>query len=392
MVCFPTYDEEKNPWKAFGMKIAILTYHRACNCGAMLQAWALKKVLTSLGHEVNLPDVRGFEERGRWYGLMRSWRNGIAAFVRDFVYQCFTLGIKEWIEYKYRKVQGLFPRYNPVSPQELSAHDLVVVGSDQVWNPAMGEYKLPLYLCEVIPDSVRAIGYAVSSGDSVPETRWDDRFARAMKRFDAVFVRERQTGEFISRASHVECEEVLDPSLLLTPETYAEIEEGRVPNEPYLFVYALATNDVAVKVPDFMRAVGVRRAVFFDGSPDFVPHRKAREYRRFISPGEFVRLVRNATAVVACSFHGVAFSVLMNKPFIALTPKAAIEKQRTRPGCFLRTVGCEERMFSTREPIDRMLKEIIKPLPEDVQERLTRLRKHSLDLLGRAIRRDHLGV
>ena len=32
------------------MRIAILTFHRAYNCGAMLQAWALKTVLERKGH------------------------------------------------------------------------------------------------------------------------------------------------------------------------------------------------------------------------------------------------------------------------------------------------------------------------------------------------------
>ena len=38
------------------MKIGILTYHRSHNYGALLQAIALRKVLTGMGHDVTYVD------------------------------------------------------------------------------------------------------------------------------------------------------------------------------------------------------------------------------------------------------------------------------------------------------------------------------------------------
>lgn len=40
------------------MRIGILTFHRAHNYGAVLQAFALQSLLTDLGHEVEIIDYR----------------------------------------------------------------------------------------------------------------------------------------------------------------------------------------------------------------------------------------------------------------------------------------------------------------------------------------------
>ena len=48
------------------MRIGIITYHRAYNCGAMLQAWALKTVLERMGHEVEVFNRLFTPSKTRW--------------------------------------------------------------------------------------------------------------------------------------------------------------------------------------------------------------------------------------------------------------------------------------------------------------------------------------
>ena len=54
------------------MKVAILTYSHESNCGAVLQAWALRTVLLRLGYEVDMPVVKGYKNKGRIYNVCRS--------------------------------------------------------------------------------------------------------------------------------------------------------------------------------------------------------------------------------------------------------------------------------------------------------------------------------
>ena len=55
------------------MRIGILTFHRAYNCGAMLQAWALKTVLERMGHQVEFPICNHVGETPRW--RFCEWQN-----------------------------------------------------------------------------------------------------------------------------------------------------------------------------------------------------------------------------------------------------------------------------------------------------------------------------
>lgn len=367
------------------MKISILTYAHAPNCGAVLQAWALKKVLTDMGHDVEVPEIKGYEERGRLYLFRRALKKGLCDLLRECIYQCFTLGVKEWTEWRFRKAIDKIFLPQKMEEMDLCNSDLVVVGSDQVWNPAMGEFKLPLYLGEHLPTAIPIIGYAVSSGDCLPDESWDSRFDQAVRRFSCVTAREQITADFIFRASGVHCETVLDPSLLLTLDDYSAIEEGSIPEEPYVLFYVLTTNDVLPMVPQILRAVGASQVVYVDGCIDFVPHRRPKGYRRFVSPGTFVRLFRNAKAIVACSFHGVAFSVLARKPFVALTTREKARKSRTRAGDLLMRLGCSDRLFSVDEPINEIVDGLLRPFNPKVAERLDTLRQSSIETLKDAV-------
>ena len=38
------------------MKVGLITFHKSYNCGSILQAYALKKTIESLGHECEIID------------------------------------------------------------------------------------------------------------------------------------------------------------------------------------------------------------------------------------------------------------------------------------------------------------------------------------------------
>ena len=76
------------------MKIAILTFHRAYNCGAMLQAWALRTVLERMGHVVEFPILNHVGERNRWLKLIDFRKRGmnlIRSFIGRFLLNIFSV-------------------------------------------------------------------------------------------------------------------------------------------------------------------------------------------------------------------------------------------------------------------------------------------------------------
>ena len=71
------------------MKIGILTFHRAINYGAFLQAFALKTYLTSLGNEVEIVDYWPEGHADSYRLLPRSWKKrslfGKLKFIISFI-------------------------------------------------------------------------------------------------------------------------------------------------------------------------------------------------------------------------------------------------------------------------------------------------------------------
>ena len=67
------------------MKIAILTFHRAYNCGAMLQAWALRTVLERMGHTIEFPILNHVGETKRWkIPLIDANKKGLTHYTGEF--------------------------------------------------------------------------------------------------------------------------------------------------------------------------------------------------------------------------------------------------------------------------------------------------------------------
>ena len=152
------------------MRIAILTFHRAYNCGAMLQAWALKTVLERMGHKVEFPICNHVGEEARWkYGWVNRDKRGIQ-FLRSllgrFLLNALSVPCEDILRMRYRHFRKVHLPERVCSPGSFSKYyDLVVVGSDQVWSVKHAMSEAPLFFAENIPACVRKIVYAASYGD-----------------------------------------------------------------------------------------------------------------------------------------------------------------------------------------------------------------------------------
>lgn len=93
------------------MKIAVLTFHRAFSYGTLLQCYALTTFLQNRGHEVKLlrSDLKG----------EILWKHRLNSFTKCAVFKYF------------RK------NFLPLEASPSEKFDLYIVGSDQVWNPAL---------------------------------------------------------------------------------------------------------------------------------------------------------------------------------------------------------------------------------------------------------------
>lgn len=377
------------------MRIGILTFHRAYNCGAMLQAWALKKTLERMGHDVSFPSCNhvGETKRFTWLPWCNRQKRGMAfviAVVKRALYNAYSILIKlfsipceDISRHRYNSFRRKYLPEVETSPALFKDHyDLLISGSDQVFSDIHSIEDAPLFFCENKPSDLRAITYAASYGDSRLEGERLERVVAALDNFDRVSVRERQAEEQLSALSSHAITEVLDPTLLMSQEDYDEIAYGQVPSVPYLFVYTVYMDPFIIETS---RAIAKRLGIKCIIAPSTLYSRwlAPRGMTYSISPDRLVQYARHATYVLAGSFHGTVMGVVFKKPFLSL--RAKVDVFESRPASLLRKIGCSDRLVNPSVSLDEMVHRLTAPLP-DYSAALEQAREASLAWLKEAVR------
>ena len=362
------------------MRIAILTFHRAYNCGAMLQAWALKTVLERMGHTVEFPACNevGYnpprlmclnipaEKKGlQWIRSLigRIWLDILghrAGEKRGRAYDSFR---KEYLPER-NCAPSEFPRY----------YDLVVIGSDQVFSIRHVAEWRSLFYGEAIPSGLQKIAYAGSIGD-VPKSGDDlATFKYDLESFFSVSFRE----------PFEDYPVVADPTLLLSATDYSLLRKRRsvISQRPYVYLYSIYTTDFEV---DSAREIAHRLNCELVISPAY-PNERTKglpETAQRLSPEIMVQYIRDAKYVLAGSFHGTALALIHRKPFLTL--RNTIQEPMSRPEPLLARLNILERRVDPSVPIEEMIVRLTTEVPRKAYNELEKFSKMSLEWLSGAV-------
>lgn len=334
-----------NRWN---VRVSVITRHAITNYGSILQALATQKAVEHLGHECEIVDyVRTDESPAHLEATLLkgkpSW-NGSA--LRRAAYlalrQPESVAGAFGFAQERRRLLNLSKRYH--SPEELRcdppAADVYMTGSDQVWGPtSSGEYD-PSYLLFFAPDGARKVSYAASFGKKIPDGDVEKMFRALLERYEAVSVREdsavQQLGEWGIRAK-----QVLDPTLLLSGDDWRGFAGRQVRRRPYVLVYQIHSDP---RVGEYAKTAAKKLGLPLVRISAYL-HQIGREGRLKYLPGvrEFIRLVDGAHLLVTDSFHGTAFAINLNTPFVEVLPGNGTASRNVS---ILRLTGTEERILS----------------------------------------------
>ena len=231
------------------MKIGTLTYHRAVNYGAVLQTYALQKVLGNLGVDTEVVDYRA--PYIEWIYKPFCMRN-VKTF-RD------VLKVIEGAPIKYKKKKQFFnflDKHIKVSKEAYTVHniekanevyDMFLTGSDQVFNLDCSNNDKNYFL-EFVTDSKKKNSYAASFGfDKVPNGQ-ENEYKELLVDFNNISVRENQGVKIVEDVAQKEAIEVLDPTLLLSAKEWEQIiEEPKVKEKGYILIYAMKPSEMLMK-------------------------------------------------------------------------------------------------------------------------------------------------
>lgn len=360
------------------MKIGILTFHCAHNYGAVLQCYATQEFLRSKGHEVEIINYRPsyLLRPYRLFDKGYITRGGFKRLLKNIVQESiiFPTRYTRWKVFQ-RFINKRLSLSTPFS--DLSSvpdvYDAYIVGSDQVWNPNITCGFDDVYFCNFPfnKGNKRYITYAASMESKILSVDDIKFYAERLKNFDAISVRERNLQELLSTYTENSIQHVLDPTLMVPSNVWDKIITSSPCKEKYVLVYQVMHDENTLRIAnEIANQLGV--GVLVVGA---VVSFYNRDDYNGASPEEFVNIVKNAACVVTTSFHGTAFSVILNRPFYTLT-----QGWNTRSSSLLEKLGLFDRMISpTSTPIFSEIDY------SDVNVKLDILRKESQDFLQSAL-------
>lgn len=294
------------------MKIGILTYHRAHNYGAILQAIAMRIVLQRMGHDVSYIDYWPKYHRNAYkFFSWNRFRRQKLGYLRQRLF--FFNEIRSRIEHFERDIRLYIAPYC-ISYSKKTMYDVVVYGSDQIWRRQFATKHLnPVYFAQNSIRANRHITYAASMGVLLNDVQDKQMIAQWLKSFDKISVREKDLQAYVSLLGY-DSDLVLDPTLLLSKEDWDDILKPVPIRKPgYVLYYSLNSDSFSVKaIKDFTMMKGLR-FVEVKGSA-------GKDSESSISqcgPREFVSLIKYADYVFTTSYHGLIFSMIYEKEFYA---------------------------------------------------------------------------
>lgn len=307
------------------VKIGILTFHRAVNYGAVLQAYALKNFLETMDDEVDIVDYRN---KYMEY-LYRSFKVKVKSRYNNW---SIKNGIRRVMEYPYisilqRKFNNFLMKYLELDDDRIinsnnidnvkNRYDFFVTGSDQVWNLELTDGDMRYYLDFV--DSKKRVSYAASIGGYTLEKECISE----LKKFNYISVRERETKEKLEKfgIKNIYCH--LDPVFLLDKHTWKKISVSPKVRKKYVLLFTMGKDQTLCKMAkDY--ACENNMDIYYLSNSIIRNYRFGIKQILFASPNEFVGWIDNAEYVFTDSFHGTAFSTLLEKSFFCyLTGKAS---------------------------------------------------------------------
>lgn len=390
------------------MKIAILTYWESSdNYGQILQCFALQRYLIDCGYDTYLvkyspreQQVSIFRKIGQGFkriiGLSQIKKYVALKKFQKEEYQLRTINEKQNVyrdfsnfrNHYIRSTEKIYYSINDLKNNPPEA-DLLICGSDQVWRDSLKIKNVAGWFLQFGNEKTRRISYAASVGRTIANSE-REIFSRYLSKFNAISVREKATCEFCRQIGYDNTKLVCDPTLLLTGDYYKEIFEipGCVDKNPYIFFYTLnilSKDEIAWDVIDKQRK---RRKLAIKAVAS-----SGYYQARSIIPGvenilatipEWMTLILNAKYVVTTSFHGVVFSILFHKPFIAISLKGKYSDANNRIRDLLTELGLEACLCSDEEEIDSAFDSTINW--ETVEKKLEKYRERGIKFLERNIK------
>lgn len=338
-------------------KICVLTQPLWNNYGALLQAWALQRVISKAGYEVvtdrfpkRFPSfwANNIDRAKRivaHYLLGRKSVNPFPFYAKRKDWKTISENTDAFVQNNISVIDFFEGNVFP-SESNIAKYDTFIVGSDQVWRDSYG--RVESYFCDFAKGkNKKLIAYAASFGlkDWQFDSKRTENLMQLAKNFQAISVRENDAVGLCKDNLGLDVLNVLDPTLLLDSEDYDRLmEKANLPeSDGDMMVYFLDENQSKQKLVNELSDKLQLKP--FSVMPDKVLGKDTRRCdSRCVYPQveKWLKGFKDSKFVLTDSFHGMVFAIIYRKPFAVIANK---ERGVSRFTSLLSSLGLEDRLF-----------------------------------------------
>jgi hypothetical protein len=342
--------------------VGILTFTNVRNYGAVLQAYALSRIIQNMGYEsvlinyfkqepgriINLYNAidEGFLrlKHGDFSDLYRKFKAYKGKFVKPKVNPAVEKQTTSPIGLKFREFEALTSKtLTPYKKDSLFEHpptfDIYLTGSDQVWNYRRSN-DLDSFLLRFVQNDSKRIAYAASFGvDTIPAFL-ARRYSDGLKGFDHIGVREDSGVELVKTLAQRDAQQVVDPTLLLCESDWSSLSRSVELPDLYVLIYSLTLSTNILENALLIAGKLGAKVVMLTSSTTLHLSRDIYVPKE-VGPQEFLHLFKNASFIITDSFHGTVFSLIFRRQFIYIGDK--YNKQVSRSRSLLYSLGLKAR-------------------------------------------------
>ncbi len=306
------------------MKIGILTFYSCDNYGAVLQAYSLATYIKRKGHEVKL-----IQHELKKKSLPKE-NTSLVRRMRNVAVGLLTQGNRQ----KRAEAFARFVKEQLVQEEYNDSFDKIVIGSDQVWNLNLTQEDL-FYLGKYFNCEVSS--YAASCGNyEAMSKKQMQLLTDNLNGLKHISVREAETAAMLRQTVTKDISVVVDPTLLVDNDVFAEIEKTVALKGRYVLIYDCMNKEVF----DFAQNIAKQLNAKLVALSCCVRARNHCKTYQAATIGEFLWLFAHAKCVVTTSFHGCAISLSYQKNFYAMNFN---EQTTSRMRELLMSVGLQDR-------------------------------------------------
>lgn len=352
------------------MKVGILTFPNSPSYGASLQMFALYNTIQNFGYT---PEVINYQNN-----YMNSKQHMEKKRIKVFIQNIISYKTKRGFK-KFEYYMDFFP-LKAISDQKqlknLSKnYDFIIVGSDQVWNPSITNEDLSYFLnfCE----KEKSISYAASFGVNSIDMSFQNKIRPCLKEIKSLSVREYDGQQIIESLIQKKVEIVLDPTFLIEKNKWIDLIGNRkiIKNE---YIFAFVFNET-IENSIFLEKLQIEKQlpiVMISDNPLNISTKK-KKYVSGVTPIDFLSLIANASFVFTDSFHGSAFSIILEKEFFV----SLSTKTNSRLETLLESMNLENRNIKA-DPLKHSIDYHL------VRKNIKSLRENSMNFLKNALKKE----